>query len=494
VSKGGKASVETLAMRPDNLTSTAPRTEPLNSVIDYPIVAGSRPWDRSGLRSWPGRLKIAGSRLNSAVKLGSDPEGFFESQRRRFGPAFWLWLPGVNPTLVIGTPSYAKQIFFQRGVDEFSTPRGQPLEPVFGEHSLVLNSGEVHRRHRSLMLPAFRRDRTEAFGDLMQQITRDAVGRLQPGQIFFALRLAQEISLRIIIRAIFGVTDPVAAKAMEAAVLEFLQTYTPRLMLLPFLRHRVLSVGQWTRFMTSRQRLDDLLEDHISLRRSDPSPGIDVLSQLIHMTDEAGRQLTNSELKDELRTLLVAGHDTTAAVVAWALYFLHAKLNLRERLFSELAPLGREPSPAQLHTLSFLEAVCQEALRLHPPVPLAVRQVKEPMKFGSYLVQTGENVAVSPRLLHTAEDVWDDACEFRPERFLERTYSAWEFAPFGGGTRRCIGAAFGSFELRVVLGTLMSCSEFKYAARSVPRARLRGIIISPDNEIPLRYCGPRIPT
>jgi cytochrome P450 family 110 len=446
------------------------------------------------MRSWPGRLKIAGSRLSSAVQLGADPEGFFERQRRQFGPAFWLWLPGVDPTLVIGTPADAKQIFFQRAGDDFNAPRGQPLEPVFGEHSVVLKSGEVHRRLRSLILPAFRRDRMEAFGELMQQITRDVVGKLQPGQIFLGHRLAQEITLRIMIRAVFGVTDPAAAKAMEAAVIQFLQTYTPTLMFLPFLRHRVLSVGQWTRFVRARQRLDDLLDDHITVRRSDPTPSIDLLSQLIHMTDEAGRGLTNSELKDELRTLLVAGHDTTAATMAWALYFLHSQSNLRERLLNELEPLGCEPSPAQLHTLRFLDAVCQEALRLHPPIQLLVRQVKEPMQFGRHLVQPGENVAVSLRLLHTAEEVWDDGCEFRPERFLDRTYSAWEFAPFGGGPRRCIGAAFSTFELQVVLGTLLSSSQFESASRSIPLARLRGIIVSPHNRIPLQYCGPRTPT
>ncbi len=424
------------------------------------------------------------------MKLGRDPEGFLERQRRQLGPSFWLWLPGVDPTLVTGIPADAKQIF-QRAPEDFNAARGQPLEPVFGEHSIVLNSGEVHRRHRSLRLPAFRRNRMEAFGDLMQQITRDVVAQLPPRQTILGHRLAQEITLRIIIRAIFGITDPTAAKAMEAAVREFLRTYTPTLMLLPFLRHRILSAGQWTRFVRARQRLDDLLDDHITVRRSDPVASVDILSQLIHMTDEAGHGLTNSELKDELRTLLVAGHDTTAATMAWALYFLHSQLNLRDRLLSELEPLGCDPSPAQLHTLRFLEAVCQEALRLHPPVPLAVRQVKGPMQFGRYLVQTGENVAVSLRLLHTAEEVWEDAREFRPERFLDRTYSPWEFAPFGGGSRRCIGAAFGSFQLRVVLGTLLSSSKFESASPSVPLARLRGIIVSPHNGIPLLYSGPR---
>ena len=424
------------------------------------------------------------------MKLGRDPEGFLERQRRQLGPSFWLWLPGVDPTLVTGIPADAKQIF-QRAPEDFNAARGQPLEPVFGEHSIVLNSGEVHRRHRSLRLPAFRRNRMEAFGDLMQQITRDVVAQLPPRQTILGHRLAQEITLRIIIRAIFGITDPTAAKAMEAAVREFLRTYTPTLMLLPFLRHRILSAGQWTRFVRARQRLDDLLDDHITVRRSDPVASVDILSQLIHMTDEAGHGLTNSELKDELRTLLVAGHDTTAATMAWALYFLHSQLNLRDRLLSELEPLGCDPSSAQLHTLRFLEAVCQEALRLHPPVPLAVRQVKGPMQFGRYLVQTGENVAVSLRLLHTAEEVWEDAREFRPERFLDRTYSPWEFAPFGGGSRRCIGAAFGSFQLRVVLGTLLSSSKFESASPSVPLARLRGIIVSPHNGIPLLYSGPR---
>jgi cytochrome P450 family 110 len=448
------------------------------------------PWRQRGLSSWPGRVGIAGRRLQGALGLALDPEGFLERQRQRYGETFWLWLPGVDPTLVTGNPDEAKQIY-QRGVDAFDAPRGQPLEPVFGTHSIVLNSGETHRRQRGLVMPAFRRDRMVAFGDLMQEISWQVLGRLQAGQRCEVHTLAQVITLHIILRAIFGVTEPAQTAAMEAAVIRFLQTYTPPLMLLPTLRHRLLSLGQWTRFLRARDALDDLLDAQIELSRRTAEPGVDILSQLVHATDEEGQHLTNSELKDELRTMLVAGHDTTAATMAWALYFLHHQPERMQRLLDELQPLGPRPNPAALQTLPYLDAVCQEALRLHPPIQLSVRQLKEPMTLAGQTVLPSENVAVSLRLLHTSPEIWPDGAEFRPERFLERTFSPWEFAPFGGGGRRCVGAAFGTFELRVVLATLLTSARFESLGTSAPLARLRGIIVVPHNRVPLRYLGPR---
>jgi cytochrome P450 family 110 len=441
-------------------------------------------------RSWFGRMRTAVRGLNCALQLARDPEGFFERQRRRLGPTFWIDLPGADPTLVTGDPAAAKQIFGS-AVDVFDAPKNQPLEPVFGRNSIVLNSGEAHRQRRNLVLPAFRRDRMALFGGLMQQITCGTLERLRPGETCYGQVLAQEITLHIILHSIFGVTEPAAAKIVEQAVVRFIHAYTPMLMLVPFFRHPVLSGGQWTRFLRARQELDDLLDDHITARRADPEPGADILSQLIHLDDEHGQKLSNEVLKDELRTMLIAGHDTTASTIAWAMYFLHTQPSLRERVLNELKPLGPQPSAADLHELPFLEAVCQEALRLHPPVPLAIRKVKEPLQLGRHCVQPGENVAVSLRLLHTVDEIWPDGSEFRPERFLGHTYTPWEFAPFGGGGRRCVGAAFGAFELRVVLGTMLAAAEFETATKSPPLPALRGVVVVPHNRVPLRFLGPR---
>lgn len=445
-------------------------------------------WRERGPRSWPALAGIAASRLRGAVGLARDPEGFLERQRANLGGNFWLWLPGVDPTLLTGVPEEVRQIY-QQPVHAFDAPRGQPLEPVFGQHSIVLNSGETHRRSRGLVLPAFRRDRMELFGDLMQEITLEALGRLEPGTICRTHHLAQVITLHIIIRAIFGVTEPAAATAMELAVIRFLQAYTPILMLMPMFRHPIPSLGQWSRFLKAREELDRLLDIQIEAKRAKAEPEIDILSQLIHARDEEGRQLDNSELRDELRTMLVAGHDTTASTMAWALYFIHHRAEISQSLSDEIASLGITPTPTKLNQLTYLEAVCQEALRLHPPIQLSVRQVKQTMSLGGWTIQPGENVAVSLRLLHTAPEVWQDGAEFRPERFLGRTYAPWEYAPFGGGGRRCVGAAFGAFELRVVLGTLLAAARFEACGAPQPLARLRGIIVVPHNGVPLRFLG-----
>jgi cytochrome P450 len=189
--------------------------------------------------------------------------------------------------------------------------------------------------------------------------------------------------------------------------------------------------------------------------------------------------------------MLVAGHDTTAASMAWVLYFVHGNDEIRERVLDELAPLGADPPPLQLAEAPYLGALCQEAMRLHPIVPLSVRRITEPFTLLGHTVDVGNNVAVSLRLLHTNPQVWDEPHEFHPERFAERQYAPWEYAPFGGGTRRCLGAAFSLFEMRVVLGTMLASGSFQLAVRTAPLARLRGIIVAPHNRVPLRYIGSR---
>jgi cytochrome P450 len=203
--------------------------------------------------------------------------------------------------------------------------------------------------------------------------------------------------------------------------------------------------------------------------------------------------MTDTEVKDELRTLLVAGHETTATGLAWALYHLHRAPEALRRLEEELAPLGPEPEPEALARLPWLAAVCDEALRLHPVVHLVARRLRGPFTLRGYALPPGMGVMVSIVSIHADPAVYPEPERFRPERFLERRFSPFEYLPFGGGARRCIGAAFALYEMKVVLGTLLAAHCFALASERPVRPVRRNVTMAPDRDVALLYVGPVAP-
>jgi cytochrome P450 family 110 len=287
--------------------------------------------------------------------------------------------------------------------------------------------------------------------------------------------VARAITLQVIVRAVFGVEEAGERERVAAAVRNMLAAYTPPLMLVPALR---VGPGPWARFRKARAAFDAAMRAQIWRRRAGENGRKDILSQLLALRYEDGSGLAEDDLLDELRTLLVAGHDTTAGVLAWALYYLHAKDGLRaERARTDTA---------------YLDAAMNEALRMHPVVPIVGRHLRAPLAFRGTIVPAGGNVALATFLLHAREDVFGEApAEFRPERFLAgRKFTPFEFAPFGGGHRRCIGAAFAVFELRIILATMLAARRFRLVdphARA-PRPVLRGITVAANRAIRLQVC------
>lgn len=330
-----------------------------------------------------------------------------------------------------------------------------------------------------------------AFGRSMGDITSEALARHSPGDVFSGHGLAQQVTLRVIISAIFGVTEQRVARQFEEAVVDFNPAFKPPLMLMPFLRRRFVSFGMWPKFVRTRDRLDSLLQQQIDLLRGEPSRrGDDILSQMLELRYEDGSAMGDTQLKHELRTMLVAGHDTTAVALGWALHYVHAQPEVEQRLRNELEEPGEVPQPEQLVKSAYLGAVCDEALRIHPIVPLVLRRVTQPLEVAGVEIPAGYNVAVSLPLLHTDSDVWDEPEQFRPERFLERNYTHWQYAPFGAGTKRCLGAAFAGYQMRVALGTLLSQARFSLEKKTAPKPTIRGIVVGQSHRIPMCYVEP----
>ncbi|MFE6863480.1 cytochrome P450 [Nocardia sp. NPDC057668] len=411
-----------------------------------------------------------------AVAAGLDLERYFRWRRAREGDPFRMRFPGLGSAVFTGSPAGAREVF-RAPVELLEPPLPNPIEPMVGAGSLILARGVRHRNGRALLMPAFHRARISAYGSAIRDAARaeiagERTGRAwTPGARVDARDAARAITLRVILTAVFGIEDPDRRAEYTAATTAFLTAFGGPLFLVPALRRRMFGVTGWERFTAARDRVDALLDGEIARRRagidagSKDAGGQDILGMLLAARYDDGAPIGDLELREQLRTLLVAGHETTATALVWALYRLHRAPAVLERLRVELAAAGPEADPAELAALPYLDAVCQETLRMHPPVPIVLRRLTGDYALRGTPVVSGDTMGLSVQLLHSDPEVWPESHLFRPERFLERRYSPFEFAPYGGGHRRCVGAALADYELRVVLATVLGAVRLRLAPR-----------------------------
>jgi cytochrome P450 family 110 len=419
-----------------------------------------------------------------AIAMARGPDRFFEARRDREGDPFVINLPQVGAVHVTGHPEGARQIF-EAPPETFEPVRANPVEPLLGRHSLILQDDAEHRRSRKLLAPPFRGERMRAYGELLCARTVDEAGRLVPGTSFVAQELARRVTLDVIVRCVFGIREPARRELFERAIGALLARYTAPLLVLPLLRREAYGVGPWARFVRARSAFRALLEEEIRQRRTEPQPGEDILSVLLTLRHDDGQALDDEAIVDQLCTLLVAGHETTATGLVWALYYLHRDARVLAALMSELERLGPEPAAPALADAPYLGAVCQEALRIHPVVPVVVRRLAGPLELRGRHLEAGENVMLALTLLHAQPAAWPEPEQFRPERFLERRFGPFEYAPFGGGVRRCLGAAFAAYEMPLVLGSLLARRRLKLARTHDVRPTLHNITMGPAKPIAL---------
>jgi cytochrome P450 len=364
------------------------------------------------------------------------------------------------------------------------------LAPLVGEHSVLLLDGPAHKRGRSVIMPPFHGARLQSYGQLIQDLTLEQAAAWQSGQTLRMHTVMQALSMKIILTVVFGVQAPERLQVFERTVIAYFQAFTSLLVYGMPLRRNFGGFGPWSRFMTIADRLEQLLDEAISARRQSDEDGDTVLSLLLAARYEDGQTMTDAEVRDELKTLLIAGHETVAVALAWALYWLHRQPDVMQRLQAELCTRHRPPHADDLAHLPYLSAVCSEALRLYPVVPAVSRRLCQPFSLRGYTVPAGVAVGAAIPLAHCNPERFPDPLRFRPERFLEQTYTPFEYLPFGGGTRRCVGAAFAVYELKVVLGTILAQHRFESAAEPPARPVPRTFTLGPKGGVPLVYRGP----
>lgn len=371
------------------------------------------------------------------------------------------------------------------------------LTPIVGYSSLLSLDGENHKRERKLMMPSFHGDRMHYYGDLLNTITDDIFHQFTPNQVFIAREVMQEISLRVILKVVFGLADGDRYSRMETlikAVLDrFNQPINVSFLFYDWLRKDLGRWSPWGSFLRLQRELDGLIYDEIRERREKNDPHQrDMLSLLLSARDENGEGMTEQELRDELMLILFAGHETTAIAMTWALFWTHYHPEIGTKLRTELDQLPKDADSMTIYKQPYLGAVCNETLRIHPVAMLTFPRIAtENVELLGYKIPQGAIVMGCMYLVHQREDLYPSPQEFKPERFLERQFSPYEFFPFGGGVRRCLGEALAMYEMRLVIAKILKEYQLELISKKRVKPRRRGVVLNPEGGIPMKFLGKR---
>jgi cytochrome P450 len=403
----------------------------------------------------------------------------------RYGDAFTMGLPGMPyPIVVVSNPEVVKHVFALGPDEGHAGKTNVPLERLPGEHSMFLLDGADHLRHRKLMMPALHGERMHAYGREMTALADEAIDRWPVGEPFAAHNAMQTITLRIIVRTVFGVEAGTPRFAELTDVLaRMLDAGASPALAFPFMQRDLGPLSPWGKFTRLARRSSEILRDEIRRARAPGQPDrTDMLAMLLEAREEGGRALDEDELHDELMTLLTAGHETTATALAWALRWILPDASLVGRLRAEIATA--EGDPARVAQLPLLDSAVKESLRLKPVTAMVGRVLQRPKVLGPLHLPAGAMVAPAIYLVHHRPALYPRPDWFDAERFLSFKPAPSEWLPFGGGLRKCIGAAFAVYEMKMVLASLLARIDVRLAATDVRPTR-RGVTITPSGGLPM---------
>jgi cytochrome P450 len=417
------------------------------------------------------------------VRWIRNPFRLLDESHERFGDTFTLRLPPFGAMVLFSDPEAVKEVF-ALGPDEGHAGKANfVLKPFVGQHSVLLLDGAEHLRQRKMMLPSFHGERMQAYGLSMIALAHDSMDRWPVGKTFAVHRPMQSVTLQVIVRTVFGVEEGPRFYELSDVLTRTLDAGTWPGLLLPFLQRDLGPYSPWGRFVRLQRRGGEILRNEIRRGRERGTAGrADVLAMLLDARDEAGRPLTEDEVHDELITLLAAGHETTATSLAWALRWILPDRGLVARLRDEIE--SAEGDPARIAKLELLDATVKEALRLQPIIPIVGRVLQQPMTIGGRDLAAGTLVAPAVYLVHQRTSLYPEPRRFRPERFLAFKPGPSEWLPFGGGLRRCIGAAFATYEMKMVLASMLPRVDARLADERVRTSR-RGITLAPAGGLPI---------
>ncbi len=406
------------------------------------------------------------------------PIPFMQQARRTYGEAFSVRFTGFNSKMVmVSDPDLVKTVY-SNPANSLPASRIALLEPTLGRKSVLLLDGKEHLARRKLMLPAFHGERMRSYQRVMEEAITREIDSWPPGAAFPIHGRMQAVTLEVILRAVFGVTDVDRLNRLRELLGKTLDaTASLGLQLITIIGRRFGRDVGTPGFKATLAQVDQELAGLIEERRRDPGlkEREDILSMMASAEFADGERMDDHELRDQLMTLLMAGHETTATALAWTFDLLLRSPGTLARLKAELAEGGDE----------YLRATITESLRLRPVIPIAGRILDEAIEVDGIRLEAGDNVAPSMWMAHTRADSFPDPLAFRPERFLNDPPETYSWIPYGGGVRRCLGAAFAEFEMRVVLTEVLNRCDLQLADPRPQRVGRRNITFSPKEGTPV---------
>jgi cytochrome P450 family 135 len=420
--------------------------------------------------------------LLQALRFARDPIGRGLALHRRFGEPFTIRGPGFPDAAVFSSPDLVRQIVAGRPDTFHAGLSNRPLKPILGTWSLLVLDGAPHMQQRKLLLPPFHGERLRSYGELIRELAEREAASWPLDRPFRLDERMQSLTLDVILEVVFGITDEARKHELRRLMPPFVES-SRRLVFWGAVVNRDLGpIKPRATFVARRDAIDALLRREIADRRQLDADELaqrrDILSMLVGARHEDGSPMGDGEVRDELMTLVAAGHETTATGLTWAMDLLHRNPAVLARVRAA-GEAGSESGDDE-----YVQAVCQEALRIRPVVPLVGRVVTEPVVLGGRGFPAGSGLVASIALTHHRPDVYQQPEVFRPERFLGDGVPSYAWLPFGGGVRRCIGASFAQFELATIL-RVIARSPVRLAARRPEPVRATGVTLVPARGVRL---------
>jgi cytochrome P450 len=408
-----------------------------------------------------------------ALRYAREPLGFLTSLQRSYGDIFTVRFPFFGRLVYVTRPDLVKLVFTGSPSQMHAgEANATVLEPALGPNSVLTLDDEPHMRQRKLLLPPFHGERVEGYGELIREVTMREMETWPVGEPFALRRHTQRITLAVIMRAVFGVHDQRRLDRFERLIEAFSRRVNA-VIAFPMLRRNLGPLSPWGKFVRARAALDEFIYEEIALRRAEVEAGEgehdDVLSLLLEAHHDDGSRMRDEELRDELVTVLGAGHETTATGLAWAM----------ERLLRTPEAMGRLRESVAAGEDDYLDATIKETLRARPVIVDVARKLTAPLEIDGYELPAGTYVLPAIAALHYREDLFPEPDRFRPERFLDEKADNYAWIPFGGGVRRCIGAAFAEYEMRVVLRAFVERADLRAPDPEPEKVKVRNITLAP---------------
>ena len=414
-----------------------------------------------------------------------------------YGDTFTVRLFGAPPFVFFSQPAAIRDIFTGDPETLLAGRGNEVLRPVFGSNSILLLDGARHRRERKLLMPPFHGERMRLYGDIMREVVDRSIDGWPVEQVFPIQRYMHQITVDIILRTVFGVEEGGRLSRLRGLLVEFLRLLGSSPVLL--VRRLQVNLGPltaWKRLNQLGVEINRLLYDEIARCQNEARESrTDIMAMLVAARDEDGQPMSDEEIRDELVTMLVAGHETTATSLSWVVHWLLQDPEVLERARAELAEVvGSGPESAgltaeQIAELSYLDAVIKETARLSPIIPILARYLEAPARIGDHELPAGCVASPCVYLTHRRPDIWPEPEAFRPERFLDGRVDPYAFFPFGGGLRHCLGAAFAGYEMKIVLARMLTRVVLKPAPSHTVRVVRRSITFAPSGGLPVIRVG-----